>query len=318
MRLNCLFLTALSTKIFHRVHKDLNLCNFKLSAQWWRPEGKRLSGSRDIADQWFGKKKLVGVGIEPWSRLIFDFSHDHVVHFVNTTHQKTRNFVTHPMRQFLSRSGKWKLRYSSKTDFGFVAATWHMLVISVHKVDRTCNASLSTCLSRSGRDWCSTSWETSKALFGTFTSRRYQLWVPAAAHVLIMPQNAPCRCIVECILYMFAKGQVSKHHSGRKLSKALFGTWAKTQISALIACYETIYTMNWAGAPHDSLVIYRPVFWLSNAEETFEFGLVGAKKHQRPSSEHFEKIPKSLFFANISATVRPIKASLVPKCRSQN
>ena len=80
------------------------------------------------------------------------------------------------------------------------------------------------------------------------------------------------------MVYMFAKGQVSNHYSGRELSKALFGTWAKTQISALIACYETSYTMNRASVPHGSLVIYRPVFWLSNAEETLRIGQVGAEK----------------------------------------
>jgi len=264
------------------------------------------------------KKKVGRVWFEPWSRLIFDFSHDHVAQFTKVTHQKMCNFVSNPMRQFQSRSGKWKLRKSSKTDFGFVAATWLMLVICVHEVDRTCNALLSTCLSRSGRDWCSTGWETSKALFGTFTSRRYPLWVPAAAHVFIMPLNALCRCMEERMAYMSAKGQVSNNHSGRELSKALFRTWAKTQISALIACYETNYTMNRASVPRDSLVIYRPVFWLSNAEETLKIGQVGAEKHQRPSSEHFENDPKSLFFADISATVHLIKASLVPEFRSQN
>ena len=65
VRLYTLFLTALSTEIFRIVQKDLSLCSFRIWAQRWKLEAKRPSGSRDMADLWFGKKKLVGGDSNP-------------------------------------------------------------------------------------------------------------------------------------------------------------------------------------------------------------------------------------------------------------
>ena len=65
VRWNTLFLTALSTKIFPSEHEGLHLRSSPASAQRWRPEGKRSSGSWDMADQWFRKKKLVGDDSNP-------------------------------------------------------------------------------------------------------------------------------------------------------------------------------------------------------------------------------------------------------------
>ena len=73
VRSNYFFLTALSTKIFHEVHEELGLCSFLISAQRWRPEAKRTSGSRDMASQRCAKKPPSGPdlnpGPRPWARL---------------------------------------------------------------------------------------------------------------------------------------------------------------------------------------------------------------------------------------------------------
>ena len=160
-------------------------------------------------------------------RCIFNFSHDHVVHFVDATHQRTRNFLTHRMNLFLSKSGKWKLRYSSKTECGFVTATWHMYVWQDHKLDRTCVSSQAISWSRSRLKRCSTSWETSITRFGTLTTQPLQLRVTAAPHVWDEARVARDGYIDGCSDNMFAKGRASKfilhdpnfHHPFQNMGK---------------------------------------------------------------------------------------------------
>ena len=210
VRLYTLFLTALSTEIFRIVQKDLSLCSFRIWAQRWKLEAKRPSGSRDMADLWFGKKKLVGGDSNP-GRGVFSTFLMNAWCNSDKWHIRRCTILFH-----IERTGSGQNLESGscvnrvRLIAVFLVATWHAWQEPLRNVDRTWTTCAATYWSKSYWNRFSTSWETSITRFRAFRARRLRLWAHPTPRVWDESQMSFHHRVALCSSYMFAKGQTFK------------------------------------------------------------------------------------------------------------